>query len=241
MSPQALVFDCDGVLADTERDGHLPAFNSTFQHFGIPVKWSVPEYGELLKIGGGKERMYTLFDGPLKDTEFNLPEDQRWLALKEWHEYKTNTYINLIQSDAVPGRPGIKRLVEEAHEAGWLLAVASTSAHASVRAVLEHAVGGELASKFKIFAGDDVQKKKPAPDIYNFAVSQLGVTPNQTMVIEDSGIGCKAALSAGLQVIVTVSAYTGSDDFTGASLVTSNLEDGPVSLATIEALITGKN
>jgi len=241
VSLRALIFDCDGVLADTERDGHLPAFNSTFAHFGLPVEWSVEDYGQLLKIGGGKERMSTLFHGPLRGTIFDLPTELQSRSLKEWHEFKTNAYITLIESDAVPGRPGIRRLVQEAYDAGWLLAVASTSAHASVRAVLTHAVGKKLASRFRIFAGDDVKAKKPSPDIYQLALAELGTSPSQTMVIEDSGIGCEAALAAGLRVIVTVSTYTGSDEFTGASLVTSNLEDGAVSLATIEALMTGKN
>jgi hypothetical protein len=53
----ALLFDCDGVLADTERDGHRVTFNAAFEAKGLAHRWSVEEYGELLKIGGGKERM----------------------------------------------------------------------------------------------------------------------------------------------------------------------------------------
>jgi HAD superfamily hydrolase (TIGR01509 family) len=238
MTLHALIFDCDGVLADTERDGHLPAFNSAFAHFELPVKWSVQEYGPLLAIGGGKERMSTLFDGPLREAKFSLPPELRLSSLKRWHRFKTDEYIKLIESGAVPGRPGVRRLVREASDAGWLLAVASTSAHASVRAVLVHAVGEKLASLFRVFAGDDVAVKKPAPDIYSLALSELGTEPSRTMVIEDSGIGCRAALAAGLRVIVTVSTYTGSDDFTGASLVVSNLDEGSVSLSTIKALMT---
>ncbi|MGB3954156.1 MAG: HAD family hydrolase, partial [Brooklawnia sp.] len=134
----ALIFDCDGVLADTERFAHLPAFNRTFAEVGLPVTWSEEVYGEKLKIGGGKERMATMLT-PQFVAEHGLPADedgQRELLL-DWHRRKTGHYTDLIATGQVPPRPGVARLVDEARAAGWLLAVASTSAVASVEAVLE--------------------------------------------------------------------------------------------------------
>ena len=216
----ALIFDCDGVLADTERDGHLPAFNATFEHFGVPVRWDVPTYAEKVKIGGGKERMRSLLT-PDFVSQAGLPtggEDQTAM-LVEWHREKTARYTRLIDSGTVPARPGIARLADEARAQGWQLAVASTSALPSVEAVLRHAVGEELSAQFRFFAGDIVARKKPAPDIYELAVRELGATPGECVVIEDSGIGVRAAVAAGLRTVVTVSGFTADDDFSGASLV----------------------
>ena len=152
-----LIFDCDGVLADTERNGHLPAFNQTFEEFGVPVRWSDADYAVKVLIGGGKERMASLLT-PEFVAANGLPADeegQREL-LAQWHRRKTAIYTDLVESGALPARPGIARIAGEADAAGWRLAVASTSAEASVRAVLEHAVGDDLAARFSVFAGDIV-------------------------------------------------------------------------------------
>jgi len=143
----------------------------------------------------------------------------------KWHKYKTNVYTDLVKRGVMPARPGIARIVKEAHEAGWSLAVASTSHEDSVRAVLTHAVGDLLATQFAVFAGDIVPKKKPAPDIYLFALDKLNLNPAEVIVIEDSNNGLRASLAAGLKTIVTVSSFTTKEDFTGASLVVSSLGD----------------
>ena len=222
----ALIFDCDGVLADTERYGHLPAFNQTFASFGIPVQWSDEEYARKVLIGGGKERMASLLT-PEFVAANHLPADEagRKDMLAQWHRYKTAAYTDLVAAGAMPGRPGIARVVGEAAAAGWQLAVASTSAEPSVRAVLDHAVGGELAADFAVFAGDIVPAKKPDPAIYQLAVESLGVQPDQVIVVEDSANGLRAALGAGLRCVVTVSTYTVDEDFSGAALVVSSLGD----------------
>jgi len=225
MSP-TLIFDCDGVLGDTERDGHRPAFNATFADLGLPFVWDVEEYGRLLAIGGGKERMATLFTSE-NCAAYGLPADpdgQRE-TLAQWHKAKTARYTEVINSGAIPGRPGVARISAEAAEAGWQLAVASTSAEPAVRAVLRAAVGEELAAKFSVFAGDIVPAKKPAPDIYLLALLELGVDPSEVVVVEDSSNGLRAAVAAGLTTLVTVSNYTAAEDFTGAALVVSSLGD----------------
>ena len=221
-----LIFDCDGVLADTERNGHLPAFNRTFAEFGVPVEWSDEEYARKVQIGGGKERMASLLT-PEFVAANGLPADEEGQRemLARWHRRKTEIYTELVASGALPPRPGIPRITAEAAAAGWGLAVASTSAEPSVRAVLEHSVGPDAAAGFHVFAGDIVAHKKPAPDIYLLALEQLGADADDALVIEDSGNGVAASVAAGLRTVVTVSAYTVDEDFAGASLVVSSLGD----------------
>jgi len=257
MSVPALIFDCDGVLADTEQFGHLPAFNQTFRDFNVPVQWSVEEYAEKVKIGGGKERMRSIVTPEIAAVLGLADDDAMDAAVKVWHRHKTAVYTQLVESGAMPARTGIARIVQEAHNAGWTLAVASTSAEPAVRAVLSHAVGEELSRHFSVFAGDVVPKKKPAPDIYLLALRALDVDPDEAIVVEDSANGLRAALGAGLRTVVTVSGYTREEDFAGASLVVTSLGDplggeladvlgnlagvsvpDVVSLATLQAILT---
>jgi HAD superfamily hydrolase (TIGR01509 family) len=223
---RALIFDCDGVLGDTEPYGHLVAFNQMWQKLNVPWAWSKEQYGEKLKIGGGKERMASLFS----DADFlgrvTIPEseEERMALVALWHKEKTDLYAQIISSGAVPPRPGIKRVSEEALKAGWELAVASTSAPKAVEAVLRHAVG-EISAEFTILCGDVVRAKKPAPDIYNLALQRLGLAPRQCVAIEDSRNGMLAAYRAGIPVVVTVSEYTTQEDFSEADLVVDSLGD----------------
>jgi HAD superfamily hydrolase (TIGR01509 family) len=222
----ALIFDCDGVLADTERDGHRPAFNQAFADVGVPVCWSVEEYGDLLKIGGGKERMASLLTDEFVRSN-GLPahaEGQREL-LADWHRRKTATYKAMVAAGRLPARPGIARIVHEARQAGWSLAVASTSAAESVLAVLAHAVGTDAAACFSVFAGDVVDAKKPDPSIYVLALERLGLAPADAIAIEDSRNGLLAAVGAGLRCVVTVSGYTADEDMSEAILVATSLGD----------------
>jgi len=222
----ALIFDCDGVLADTERDGHRPAFNETFAEVGLPVQWSVEEYAEKLKIGGGKERMASLLTPEFVRAN-GLPADpggQKEL-LADWHKRKTARYKEMVRAGRLPGRPGIARVVSEAIGAGWTLAVASTSAEDSVRAVLEHAVGADHAARFSVFAGDIVPAKKPDPAIYDLAIEQLDLQRRDAIVIEDSRNGLLAAVGAGLRCVVTVSGYTAEEDMSEAVMVVTSLGD----------------
>ena len=222
----ALIFDCDGVLADTERDGHRPAFNQTFAEAGIPVEWSEEDYADKLRIGGGKERMASLLTEEFVAAN-GLPADaegQKEL-LAGWHRRKTEIYKEMVRAGRLPGRPGVARIVDEALQAGWSLAVASTSAEESVRAVLEHVVGPDKAADFEVFAGDVVAAKKPDPAIYVLALERMGVDADQAIVVEDSRNGLLAAVGAGLRCLVTVSGYTAEEDMSEALLVVTSLGD----------------
>ena len=223
---RALIFDCDGVLAQTERDGHRVAFNTMFAEFGLPVGWDPADYAVKLRIAGGKERLASLLTADFV-AEAGLPADpaeqQRLVGV--WHRRKTEIYTGLVASGAVPPRPGVARIVGDALAAGWPVAVASTSAEVSVRATLERAVGAVPARAVAVFAGDIVPHKKPSPDIYLLALDRLGLAPGQVVVIEDSRNGLVAATGAGTACVITVNDFTADEDFREAALVVSSLGD----------------
>jgi HAD superfamily hydrolase (TIGR01509 family) len=221
---EALLFDCDGVLADTERFGHLPAFNQLFRDVGLPVSWSDAEYAEKLRIAGGKERLASLLTPELV-ARAGLPADPaaQKAMIARWHERKSAIFARLLEEGAVPARPGIRRIVAEAAGRGVRLAVASTSTERSVRLVLERAVGRELAARFLVLAGDVVPRKKPAPDVYLLALQRLDVPAAWALAIEDSRNGLLAARAAGLEAVVTLSSYTWDEDMAEARLVLSDL------------------
>ena len=221
---QALIFDCDGVLVDTERDGHRVAFNKAFQALGIDADWTVELYGELLIIGGGKERMRHYFDtyGWLEGRSESKDE---LIALL--HKTKTDFFTDIIASGELPLRPGISRIVDEAIAAGVRLGVCTTSAPKAIDGVLD-LFGPERKAKFEfVLAGDVVSRKKPDPAIYELAKQTLGLPVTECVVVEDSRNGLLAATGAGLPTLITTSAYTQDEDFTGALDVVPELGDAP--------------
>ena len=225
---KVLIYDCDGVLGDTEQYGHLVAFNQMWREFGVPWQWSVEEYGRKLKIGGGKERMSSLFAEADFLRVFTPPagEAERKELIAAWHKRKSAIYKEIVLSGRIPPRSGVKRLAQGALDSGWILAVASTSAQESVEAVLRHAMGEATAPRFSLLlAGDVVQAKKPAPDIYLLSAKELGVSPENCVVVEDSNNGLLAAAAAGMKCVVTVSGYTREEDFSRATIVLSCLGD----------------
>ncbi len=223
---KALIFDCDGVLADTERYGHLAAFNQMWRENGVDWQWSLEQYAEKVKIGGGKERMFSLGQDEDFRAVYSVPESEEtwWQIVSGWHQRKSEIYKELVASGSMPGRPGVKRLAAAAAAQGWLLAVCSTSAIASVEAVLGQVMGTELAGRFAgVFAGDMVKAKKPAPDVYNLAVERLNLDPARCLVVEDSRNGLLAATAAGMTCMVTYSDLTENEDFREAAIVLSDL------------------
>ena len=218
---KALIFDCDGVLVDTERDGHRVAFNRAFAEAGVDSEWSVERYGELLKIGGGKERMKHYFE------QYGWPPGTTAETLiPELHKRKTAIFTGLIADGGLPLRPGVTRIVDEAHAAGVRLGVCTTSDPKSVDSVLD-LMGGKRKSYFEIvLAGDMVSKKKPDPEIYKLAKQRFGLDGRECVVIEDSRNGLLAAIGAGMPCLITKSAYTQDEDFHEAARVVPELGDG---------------
>jgi HAD superfamily hydrolase (TIGR01509 family) len=222
-----IVFGSDGVLAETELDGHLPAFNATFEKFGLSARWSEERYGELLAVRGGKERMASLWEDEKLVEEASLPrkDKARQELLARWHKDKTKRFKKLVAQGKIRVRPGVARLAADAAEAGWSLAVASASAEGAARRVLEHVVGVVAAKRFEVLAGDVVPAKKPDPGIYKLAIERLGLPPEDVLVIEDSRPGLLAADGAGLRCLITVSYFTRDQDFSEAAGVVTSLGD----------------
>ena len=223
---KALIFDSDGVLVDTERDGHRVGFNRAFKEMGIDAEWSVELYGRLLLVAGGKERMRAYFDeaGWPAGTETAEARDELILRL---HKLKTEITAGLVAEGALPLRPGISRIVDEAIAVGVRLGVCTTSNPKFIDAVLD-LFGPERKAKFDfVHAGDVVSKKKPDPEIYELAKQTLGLPTHECMVIEDSRNGLLAATGAGLPTLVTTSTYTVDEDFTGAVKIVPELGDEP--------------
>jgi len=208
MKMEALFFDCDGVIAETERDAHRVTFNEAFKAKGVKAEWGVELYGDLLKIGGGKERMTSYFNRPEVGWPSFVPEAERKAFVQELHLLKSAKFQSAVESGAVPLRPGVKRLVDEAFAKGIPVAVCSTSALDSVTTIVKTLLGPERLAKIPIFAGDMVKNKKPAPDVYLLAANTLKVSPANCWVVEDSDIGLRSAKSAGMKCVVTKSIYT---------------------------------
>ena len=218
---KALFFDQDGVIIDTERDGHRVSFNETFKEMGFDVYWDEDYYHELLQIPGGKERMkhHLHTRGFGKEVK---PEDEDEL-IKTMHKRKTTLFIELIESGRLPLRPGIHRFMNEAMDAELILGVCTTS---NERAA--HAIAFNILNDIKfefVLAGDIVSKKKPDPEIYNLALSKTGLKPEECLVIEDSEKGIAAAKAAGMHVVATSNGYTEKEDLSDADLTVTCLGD----------------
>ena len=229
MKLKALIFDVDGTLADTE-EAHRCAFNQAFQQQGLNWNWSKREYAQLLKTAGGKERLGAYIDSMTLTTDEHRAITQRITAL---HEAKTDNYTRMVRQGLVPLREGVARLIDEAAGLGVRLGIASTTTLRNVEALLRTNLGpGALQLFSSIGAGDQVARKKPAPDIYEFVLRELGEPAEHCVAVEDSANGLESSRAAGLKTLVTPSYWTRGEDFSAADWVLPSL--GNIGLRELE-------
>ncbi|XP_028776511.1 haloacid dehalogenase-like hydrolase domain-containing protein At4g39970 [Neltuma alba] len=248
-SLQALIFDCDGVILESEHL-HRQAYNDAFTHFNVlcpssssqPLNWDIEFYDELQnRIGGGKPKMRWYFKehGWPSSTIFETPpsnDDDRAKLIDIIQDWKTERYKEIIKSGAVKPRPGVLRLMDEVKDAGKKLAVCSAATKSSVVLCLENLIGIERFESLDCFlAGDDVKAKKPDPSIYLTASKKLGVSEKDCLVIEDSVIGLQAATKAGMSCVVSYTPSTANQDFSDAIAVYPDLSN--IRLTDLELLL----
>lgn len=212
---KALVFDVDGTLADTEM-AHLAAFNHAFAEEGLDWHWDEPNYTKLLEISGGKERMlhyWKQVHPDVKDIDGGGLQD----TIDRLHAMKTAAYENAVQSGAVQLRPGVLNLIQKAHQAGLRLAIATTTSPVNIAVLLRNAIGPDWKDLFTVIEdASTAPKKKPHPQVYTQTLTRLALTGADCLAFEDSSNGLRAAVSAGLPVIVTPNSFTAHHDFAGA-------------------------
>jgi HAD superfamily hydrolase (TIGR01509 family) len=220
MSVEALIFDVDGTLADTE-EAHRIAFNGAFEQHRLGWTWTRTDYRQLLEVAGGKERIASY----IASLPLGAAERQRLLVLvPQLHADKTRLYGEVVNAGGVPLRDGVERLLNEALEQGCHLAIASTTTAANINALLNATLGPRGLDLFAVIAcGDQVRAKKPAPDIYRLALDTLGLPPEQALAVEDSAHGLRAATAAGLWTLVTPTFWTQDGDFRAAGLLLPDL------------------
>lgn len=221
MTLQALLFDVDGTLADTERDAHRPAFNKAFAELGLDWVWDVELYGKLLAVSGGKERMRHYIEHYRQQ---QIAPGEVEVLITDLYRVKTRHYTAALADGSMALRPGVKRLINEARAAGLRLAIVTTTSPDNVAALLRNSLAPDAESWFEqIAAGDIVSAKKPAPDIYDWALCAMGLAPQYCLALEDSSNGLRSSLAARITTVVTVNGYTAEENFDGAVAVLSDL------------------
>jgi HAD superfamily hydrolase (TIGR01509 family) len=219
---RALIFDVDGTLAETE-ELHRQAFNEAFVRAGMDWRWEQAAYKELLRVAGGKERIRA-FDRMRKSPQPLSDSDIAGL-----HRIKTARFADLLVKEGCPLRPGVNALIAAAKARGQRLAIATTTSRANIDALLPAVLGNDWSDIFEVIvAGDEVSRKKPAPDVYLEALSRLQLSGPDCLAIEDSANGLIAAVQAEVPVLITRSLYFQDDDFTKALLVLDDLIELPI-------------
>jgi len=222
MKLKALLFDVDGTLADTEKDGHRMAFNVAFKEKGLDWEWDEKLYGELLSVSGGKERMTHYAKNYLNDFKMDNHEE----SIKILHRNKTNYYIELLKQSKIELRVGVKRLIEEAKSQNMRMAIVTTTSFENVQYLVENTLGKNAMDYFELIAcGDIVPDKKPAPDIYLWALEKMKLNANEVLAFEDSYNGVTSATTSHIKTIATINEYTKNEDTSKAELIINQLGD----------------
>ena len=221
MNPGAILWDVDGTLAETERDGHRIAFNQAFEALGVPWRWDEQRYGELLEVTGGRERLlHDLKSQPLAP---HAAGEREALAAR-LHALKNECYARIVASGALPLRPGVVALMDDCMRANLAMGVVTTTSRINVGALLAPHLGADWASRFAVIVtAQEAPLKKPDPQAYTLALERLELPPAAALAIEDSPAGVAAARAAGVPVIVTRSVYFASRPVAGALAVGDSL------------------
>jgi HAD superfamily hydrolase (TIGR01509 family) len=235
MTIEALIWDVDGTLAETERDGHRLAFNQAFEALGLHWRWDVAGYGRLLSVTGGRERLlHFMMHDPAGRADAPADPAARAALAASLHQRKNAAYADIVAMGRIAPRPGVLRLMDEARAAGLAQAIATTTSRTNVEALLGSWFGRRWHERFgAVVCGEDVQHKKPDPEVYQRALAQLGCAAPAAIAIEDSGPGLRAAQAAGLRVLLTPSVYfpaaaQGAPPEDGALMLCADLDGEPV-------------
>jgi beta-phosphoglucomutase-like phosphatase (HAD superfamily) len=230
MPLEALIWDVDGTLAETE-EGHRAAFNAAFADAGLDWHWDPTLYARLLDVTGGKERIRHYLETTPDTPKLDDP------TIAQLHAAKTAHYVAAIAAGTVALRPGVHRLLHEAQAAGLRLAIATTTTPANVDALLHATLGPTGPAMFEtIAAGDMVPRKKPAPDIYDLVLARLRLPATHCLAIEDTPNGAQSARAAGIPVLITTSLYGGTEGFGPILQIVDSLDAPMIDLAALHRL-----
>ena len=229
---QALIFDVDGTLADTEA-AHRAAFNLAFEQEGLDWVWDEALYTRLLDVSGGKERLlhyWTQRHPEVRDVDGAGVRD----TIARLHELKTAAYEAMVNDGAVSLRPGVLHLIDAASQAGLQLAIATTTSPVNIAALLRAAIGSDWRQFFGIVEDASTAAiKKPHPQVYLQTLQRLQLPAAACLAFEDSANGLRAARGAGLATVITPTGFTADHDFSGALKVLPNLQG--VTVADLQA------